>query len=378
MVPMVRGTNLARSSKTLVAVGAALLGIVALPAIWPGPAVPRARYEGARAGPAEARRIYWVGHSLMSSRDAHAPGSRNVIETVDALAEAAGLGHASFDHTLWGSPLSLAYRGRSHASDRVEPELASRLARLREGRFDTLVLTDTVPIDAARRYEHTAYYAARFACEARARVPDARVYLYESFVGLHGLEDPAGPQRFDWTAALERERAGYEAVADEVSAGAIVEPGLLGRWTRWLGPPCPSGLVFLVPVGTALRALVRALAEPGWVRRDGTALTIADFFTNPYVDWPATWPDPSVDPSEARARIASLHLRHPAEPVDDIHPSALGNHFIGLVHFATLYRRSPEGLAVGGDDVPEAVERRLARLAWDVVRADPRSGVADD
>jgi hypothetical protein len=363
------------SARTRVFVAAAvLLAALGLPAVWPEPAVPRARYDGTDAGPAEARSLYWVGHSLMSSRDEHAPGSLNVIETVDALAAAAGLGHASFDHTLWGSPLSLAYLGRSHAG-RLEPELPRRLERLRSGQFDTLVLVDTVPIDAARRYEHTAYYAAQLACEARARVPEARVYLFEGWVGLQGLDQAADePHRWDWPERLARERAGYEAVADELAAGAIVEPGLLGRWTRWLGPPCEPGIVFLVPVATAFRSLARALRSARWTRADGSALALTDFFANPYLGWPDRWPDPDADATRARGLVASLGTPHP-EPADDVHTSALGSHFVGLVNYAALYRRSPEGLPLRTAELSEDSARRLQRLAWEVVRSDPRSGV---
>lgn len=346
---------------------------IAAPAVWPMPDRESAGYEGADMGPADARRVYWVGHSLMSSRDPNVPNGPNLIETVGELARAAGLRYEAFDHTLWGSPLSLAYRGRSHAGRR-EPELASRRAALDRDRYDTLVLTDTVPIDAARRYEHSSYYAARFACDVLQREPAARIYLYESWVGLQGVADAAPPHTWDWGARLLVERRGYEALADEVSAGQLPEPGFFGRWTRWWSRTCRPGPVFLVPVGTAFRALATALADGSWVREDGSRILLEDFFVNPYVDWPSEWPDASLDEASARARVAGLMLRHPEREVDDIHPSALGIYFAGLVHYATLYRRSPEGLPP-----VEALDRveslRLQRLVWDVVRNDARAGV---
>ncbi|MCB9604101.1 MAG: hypothetical protein H6721_19220 [Sandaracinus sp.] len=352
---------------------AALVTLLVASAAWPTPQAGPASYAGLDLGPVAERHVYWVGHSLMSSRDPAAPEGPNVIETVGALADAAGLAYSAFDHTLWGSSLSLAYRGRSHAG-REEPELAARRSALQSGHYDTLVLTDTVPIDAARRYEGSAYYAARFACEARARVPDARVYLYESWVGLQGVGEPVAPNAWDWRSRLEDERRGYEALADEVSAGGLAEPGWLGRWTRWWDTTCRPGTVFLVPVGTAFRALSDDLEDPSWERPEGTRVRLHDFFANPYVDWPEEWPSEGLEPSAVRARVAELTLRHDDREVDDVHPSALGIYFVGLVHFATLFRRSPEGLPA-----PELLldheARRLQHLVWDVVRNDPRAGV---
>jgi hypothetical protein len=382
---LVRQTTRPRWRARIVgALGVAVAALVVLYA-WPLPKAPEARYEGHAAGPADSRTIFWVGHSLLAYEDTHVEGPRNVMATVEALADARGLGYAGFDHTLWGSPLSLAYTGAPHGYERHEPDFVARLSELRERgeRYDTLVLTDTVPIDAARRWEHTSYYATRFACDLLERNPDARVYLYESWVPLQltGERDDLGsPAAWDWLEAMRREASSYREVADEVSSGRLVEPGRLGRWLRWLREPAacrPSRPVFVVPVASTFVALAERLRAERW-EHAGRALAIDDFFVNPVVDWPEDWPREDVDRVEAERIVAGLTPRHADEPPDAIHPSELGSYFAGLVHFATLYRRSPEGSPPLASGLSPETAARLQALVWDVVRRDPRTGVAGE
>lgn len=351
---------------------------------WPLPEVPSSVWAtSASAHSEDEHTVYWVGHSLMSSRDPTARPSRNVMESTGDIAESLGLRYRAFDHTLWGSPLSLAYRGSPHAYERNEPEFAARRAELlRHGeQYDALVLVDTVPLDAARRYEHSEYYVAKFRCDHLARRPDQRTYLFEAWTSFQGLsepEDPSPAATWRWTDAMRAEQQGYTEVAARVSAGAVVPPGAFGRLLRWLpGERVCSARqsVLVIPVATALLALEARLREPDHgLRYRGSALTAADLFQNPYTEWPEDWPRDGLSESEVRMALSRLPLRHPSEPVDDIHPSALGVYFAALVHFATLYGRSPDG-AVSIDGLADADARRLQRLAWQVVSSDERSGV---
>lgn len=358
--------------------------VLATLAAWPLPEVPISPWdESSGAGPVDERAVYWVGHSLMSSRDPFAHGSRNVIESTGDIAESLGLRYRAFDHTLWGSPLSLAHRGRPHAYEREEPEHAGRRAELLDhaDRYDTLVMVDTVPIGAARRYEHTEYYAARFRCDHLARRPDGRTYLYEGWVNYQGLADPSslmGVASWRWPDRMRDEQRGYTAVAARVSEGTVAPPGLLGRLTRWL----PSEKVcrgrepvFVVPVATAMLALHAELSrvDHPW-RFRGRTLSSEDLFANPYTGWPADWPREGVDESEVRESLSHLTLRRPEEPADDIHPSALGTYLAALVHFATLYRRTPVG-APTIEGLADVDAERLQRLVWEVVTSDERTGV---
>lgn len=363
------------------ALTSALMSIVLV--AWPLPASPASPWsERDQAEPVNERSVFWVGHSLMSSRDPFARASRNLVESTGDIAESFGLRYRAFDHTLWGSPLSLAYRGHPHAYEREEPGHAARRAELLDhgDRYDALVLVDTVPIEAARRYEHTEHYAAKFRCDHIARRPDARTYLFEAWVNLHGLSDPDHPASaasWRWAERMRAEQRGYTEVAARVSAGAVTPPGVLGRLTRWLPSEqvCRARTpVFVVPVATAMLALDEQLSEPGhgW-RFDGRPMMTADLFVNPYVSWPEEWPQDGLEESAVRAALDRLPRRHAGEPVDDIHPSALGTYFVSLVHFSTLFRRSAEGAATI-EGLEDTDARRMQRLVWEVVSTDERAG----
>jgi hypothetical protein len=134
--------------------------------------------------------------------------------------------------------------------------------------------------------------------------------------------------------------------------------------------------VFVVPVATAMLALDERLNQAGheW-RFDGRAMTTADLFVNPYVSWPEDWPRDDLEESAVRATLDRLPRRHAGEPVDDIHPSALGTYLVALVHFSTLFRRSAEGAAAAVEGLEDIDAQRMQRLVWEVVSTDERAGV---
>lgn len=345
-----------RRAAALVIVAAGIAaGLLAL-GLMPEAETPRRSVDWARwrRGPVEARHVYWVGHSLLDSRDAHREGARNVMEEVGRLAEAAGLTYGSFAHTAFGAPLSLNWTGAARTFDRREPSMVTRRQELvlRGARYDTLVMTEAVPIGPTMRAEHGAYYAQRFYCAATRARPDMRVYLYETW---SSFDEPEA-----WSARLEADRADWERLADEASDARVQAPD---GWWRRLDRSTPARAceapspMFLVPVGRVLARLSDALArEPSrWRMADGAPLTIDRFLAN--------------------ARTEEGSLRHPDADVDAIHPSALGTHIVALVHFATLYRRSPVGLPVTEELAPETAAA-LQELVWRVVREDPRAGVA--
>lgn len=368
----------ARWAGLLVAVGVPVAALA-----WPPPA-PRTEdidHRAFAAGPVDARRVYWVGHSLINGRDRHVPGSQNLMEKVGALARARGLSYAGFDHTLWGSPLSLLYDGAAHSFERSAPEMRARRRELAEAgtRYDAMVLTEALTVRVNRDYEHTAYYLARFACDFERHNPRGRVYLFESWTNLQSANPGDGlgsPARWDWARRLREDRAVHEEIADRASAGAALEPGWAGRLARWLREPTcrPHGPIFLVPVGTVLARLAARLEREHW-EYAGARLEVHDLFVNPYVEWPAEWPD-DVGEEEARRVLATLPRRHPDAELDDIHASDLGVYVAALVHFAVLYRQSPEGLPPLAPGLSASTAARLQRLVWQIVASDPRTGVA--
>lgn len=377
---MAREKDRRRSAARWVALVVALaLPVAAL--AWPaGPATPL-DHRAFAAGPVDARRVYWVGHSLMNGRDPHMPGAQNLMEKVGALARARGLSYAAFDHTLWGSPLSLLYRGARHASERKAPEMRRRRRELTANgaRYDALVLTEALPVRVNRDDEHTAYYLARFACDLEQRNPHGRVYLFESWSSFQSANPADGlgsPARWDWVGRLREDRAVHEAIADRASAGAALEPGWMGRLTRWVrAPTCrPARPIFLVPVGTVLARLAERIERERW-EYAGERLETADLFANPYIERPAGWSS-AIEEAEARRMLAAMPRRHPDADIDDVHASELGVYVAALVHFAVLYRQSPEGLPPLAPGLPSSTAARLQHLVWDTVRRDPRTGIA--
>lgn len=182
--------------------------------------------------------------------------------------------------------------------------------------FDALVVTEAVPLDENVRWNEPASFFRRFLELARRSNPDVQGYLYETW---HSRNEPR------WRERLDTDRATWESIADQVNAAYE------GRD------------VLVIPGGQAMALLhdrVRAGAVPG-----------------------------------VRSMDAIFH--------DDIHLTPLGWYFISCVQYATLYRRSPIGLPArttdryGGEhpSPPAEALSALQNIAWDAVRAYPRSGV---
>jgi hypothetical protein len=379
-------TSRARKLGALAALVGTPVAVLIAAIAWPSPVRPEGwvDHRAFAQGPVEARTVYWVGHSLMNAVDSYVDGSTSLMERVGALARARGLAYGHFDHTLWGSPLSVNYRGAAHSFDRSAPEMAERRRELTERgqRYDAMVLTESLPLRSTRPHEHTEYYLGRFACEYERANPNGRVYLFESWPNLqsaHGSDGLGSPARWDWARRLREDRAEWEGIADRASRGGLMAPGLLGRLERWTSPPTcrPAAPIFLVPVGTVLARLAERL-ERERVDYAGERLAPHHLFVNPYLDWPADWPRDDVDEDAARRVLTTLPRRHPNADPDDIHASDLGIYVNALVHFAVLYRQSPEGLPPLAEGLSAETAARLQALVWEVVRDDPRTGITGD
>lgn len=346
-------------------------------------------WQGQRRGPRDALRVYWVGHSLMEAQVDSAEGKFSLLEMVGHMAQAQGLAYAMGDHTLWGAPLSLQWRGQPHSYARHVPERAERrqLFARQAAHYDAIVLTETIPISAAIQYEYSAYYLQQFYCTLMEANPEGRVYLYESWPPLQALtphgEYPSS-QRYDWRERTLQDRQLWDRLADEARASPTALPGWLSRLSAVLGRSAPvckvHAPIFTVPVATAMVELYDRLRAPRpedeFSLPNGHRLVFADLFRNPYIDWPAHRPVKGRQGSavDEKVVIATLSLRDPAAAPDDIHPSQLGMYFAALVHFATLYRRSPVGLPAFSD-IGGALAGTLQTIAWEIVRNDARTGV---
>jgi hypothetical protein len=316
-------------------------------------------------------RVYWVGHSLMESRVATSIGKVRLLELVGHFAESQRLGYSFADHTLWGAPLSLQWRGRPHAYDRFAPdreELRKRFER-DAASYDAIVLTETIPVSSGMKHEYTPYYLRRFYCALLSANQKGRVYLYESWLNLQG-----GSQKLtgklgldDWHRKIRDERSVWNQLAADASAGPIREPDLLSRiaalWQRKKQGCVSKAPIHIIPVATAMAELHTKLAsntsDATFLLPDGSKLKIEDLFANPYIDGS---PAPK--------------LLHSDRDHDDIHPSAIGVYFSALVTYATLYRRNPTGLPAI-DEVGEGLARDLQNVVWTVIPKDPYTGVSE-
>lgn len=314
--------------------GALALSVGAVLTVAPPAPIPRRAvdWDAERAGPVDARAVYWVGHSLMNHRNTDE--ERNLIEEVGHLAELAGLDYRAFDHTFFGAPLALNWTGAALSFERSEPAALERRRELEANGdgYDTLVMIEALPVSETMEPEASSFFAQRFVCAA----PHARAYVYEGWGVLD--EEPA------WRQALDAERTSWEQLANEASEARVPEPGRLARLAPyWTDTPraCEAPVVHLVPVGAALAELARRIERTptDWQLANGETLAVADLIAD-----------------------------------DAIHPTRLGNYVSGLVHFATLYRRPPPQGA--SSTLAPQTDARLREMIWEVVRDDPRAGVS--
>jgi hypothetical protein len=346
-----------------------------------------------RLGPKNDVSVFWVGHSLVEVKGTTDWGEHSLMTLLGRLASERGLGYRMGDHTLWGSSMSALWRGRPYNYSRNASSMVPKREEFERSaaQYDTLVITEGVPLDLSLKHEYSAYYLRRFYCTLKKANPAARVYLYQTWVNFQGADVYAkypSADKFDWRAEMVAQRKVWEQLADEGSRAKVREPGMMDKlgWTSTGDGGCTiEDPIFMVPAGQAFVALfdhlVKLTPDETPKLTNGDPLTVGQLYGNPYVDWPSDWPlrgDASV--ADPQAVISKLKVRRPDFPHDDIHASPLGVYFVALVHFATLYRQSPMGLpapAFIGDNVAKT----LQCVAWKTVVDDPRSGVlgtADD
>lgn len=293
--------------------------------LWPrGPRLPGteeiARAYAAPLPPPEGPiRVYFLGHSLIG-RDMPA-----------MLAQLAGPGHGYESQLGWGASLRDHWEPdvpvNGFAEENAHPRFRPARAAIESGAYDAVVLTEMVEIRDAIRYHDSPRYFAQWADLAWQADPDTRVYLYETW---HPRDDPEG-----WLARIDADRARYW------------ENGLVLPVLARAGRP-----VHIIPGGPVLAAFTRAVEGRGGV---GNIASRDDLFG-----------------------------RRADGSIDTIHLNDLGAYLIALTHYAVLYGRSPVGLphALNRADgsparapAPETA-RLMQETVWQVVTADPRSGVA--
>ncbi|WP_434618762.1 hypothetical protein [Tabrizicola sp. M-4] len=241
------------------------------------------------------------------------------------LAQLAGEGHRYESQLGWGATLQSHWGDtpvNGFEQENAHPRFRPAREAVDSGDYDALVLTEMVEIRDALRYHDSARYLAQFSEAARTARPDTRIYLYETW---HRLDDAEG-----WLERIDADLPRYW------EAG-ILRPAL--------HKGAEGQRIHLIPAGQALAAFVREVESRGGV---GNVTSRRDLFS------------------------------------DDIHLNDLGNYFIALVHYATLYGDSPEGLPhelLRADGTPATAPapetaRLMQDVVWRVVTSTPYSGVA--
>ncbi len=312
--------------------------------------------------PRDNATVYFVGHSLVSHRDMYQGGAQTIPEVLSGLARSGGQAYSEFLHTTPGAPMSWNWNEVGNLRREIETNAS---------RYDTMVVTEGVFLDQAYMWHQSPFYARRFFCSLVSARPDAELFVYETWHHVYGT-DPDGdydpPHVHDWRQQLRDDRPRWERIADEASTGRTPTPD---SYYGGAGDCSGTLTVRLIPAGTALGALYDRI-EAG---EDFGGLTIHTLIQNGYSNWPNEWPVPASEAGSVdwRSRMSSMNTVH-SGPVDDIHHGAAMAYYVGLVMYATIYRRNPTGLpAANGVSAP--VARRMQELVWQVVTNDSRTGV---
>jgi hypothetical protein len=234
--------------------------------------------------PAEPIKAFYIGHSLAS----------DIPDMVQSLARDSGTPFGFKEQNIPGAPLRWQWNeGRTHSG---EPQYQANFDKaLPGGLFNVLVVTDSVPRGGKELEEESADYLARFHAYAVEQNPQCQVYYYETWhhttsgTPQNSEYDTQSPRRtLPWRERLDADQAMWEGI---VAAANKKNDG--------------KGLpVRMIPAGRALALLHDAIqkgAVPGFKES-------RDLFD------------------------------------DEIHLNPYGKYLVACVHYAVIFRKSPEGL----------------------------------
>lgn len=280
---------------------------------------------------------FYIGHSLIS----------DIPDMLKSIADSAPSTTFTFkEQFIPGAPLRWQWDKVSEFKG--EPMYRVRFDEaLATGRYDVLVVTDSVPRGGKELEAETADYLARFAAAARKGNPATRVFYYETWHHItsgtpdNSPYDTASPRRtLRWRERLDADRPMWEAIVASANQQAPATAG---------SPP-----IRIIPAGQALARFddaVRAGKVPGFTD------------TRSFFD-------------------------------DEIHLNHHGKYLVACVHYAVLFGKSPVGLSFDvkgrwGHDYwdragwdgktwqrpdPRAV-RIMQEIAWATVAGHPHTGV---
>lgn len=267
------------------------------------PSSPRATAIAA-APPTKGQRTYHIGNSLTDS----------INTQLAAIAKSAGYNHEYLRSTIPGAPTDWNWDHPGTA--------------LGEKDYRTVFATKA-PIDHLftqpyaghnRSIENEADYSGRFYALAREKSPNIQPWLYaqwpaqamtDAWTKATGSAANLGlvPAR-TWEDGVRNQLAYHEAVRQKMDAAHGGKP------------------ILIVPGGLALASLKQAIAT-------GKVPGITEFFATQFED--------------------------------NIHLSRSGEYLIALVHYASIYQRSPKGVTYANSGLTAEQAAIYQRIAWDTV-----------
>jgi hypothetical protein len=234
---------------------------------------------------ADSHRVFYIGHSLMSE----IPGMTKALVESDRRSR-----FSLRQQEIPGAPLRWQWEEKDRGST-FEPHYGGRYhIHLKQGDFDTLVLTDSVPRGGAAMEAETIEYLGKFADFAREFRPDIKIYYYATWHFLTSGTSDNSPYDKDvpnrnlkWRERIDADAKMWERIVKQVNDA---RPG---------SPP-----IQIISGGAVLAALSDAIDAgqfPAW------------------------------------KSIKALFF-------DDIHPNYYGKYAEALAHYAVITGKSPVGL----------------------------------
>lgn len=291
----------------------------------------------------DAARVYFVGHSLVN---------HDMTGMFEQIARSLGRTHTHDLQIKNGTPLRVQWDDATPGEGRLGDGLEGRpntgqllpgvaKTALATGQFDVLVLAELVPVSGNIQWNCSPAYGLEFYNLATRANPNIQTYFYE----VWRRRDDG-----DFRGLIAQERPIWEEyLVDAMNTPVVpvrIPPLQGGGRCSHPSPPAtrePGKPVLVIPGGRAMSMLADAIEQgtvPGITTLDGVFR-------------------------------------------DQLHLNDLGNYFLAMVHYATIYGRSPMGatratVSEWGNAytvVPEPLANRFAELAWQAVLAEPRSGV---
>lgn len=317
-------------------------------------------------------KVYWVGHSLISHTYTYTLSS-NLIQLLDTMATSQSKTYGYYQHTTPGSPLGWNW-GKDSTSWASSGTLIQPLINTSHtdyGTYDVIVLTEAIEITGYFYWWNSSFYARKFYNAAKKANSNTRLFLYESWhhynAGDNGLRFIYGPMStFNWKNYMLSVRPTWDSIIDLASNPALTQndPAYVYQGTG-VDPGIGNATldIKIIPTGRVLMEVLDRLdsnlSADNWAYKGGT-LKAKDFFQNPLANYPTD----------------TVTKVHPADPLDDIHPSNVLAYLNSLVHYAVIYKDNPINLPAA-NGVPANIASVFKKVVWRVVTNDPRTGVKD-